>query len=213
MLKTAFASASLAVAAYTCAAWLTHDFQVWTAEGARRLEVALLPVATPAIQVQASSGPPQPLHQMLADRQTVTIVDFIYTRCQTVCLALGSTYQQMQTSLQSDRVTGAAQSRVQLMSVSFDSQRDDQQALAEYAARMNADAAIWRLVRVPERKDLERLLADFQVVVVASSQGDFEHNAALLVVDTQGRLVRIFDYVDHQLALDYSRYLAAAGSP
>ena len=213
MLKTAFASASLAVAAYTCAAWLTHDFQVWTAEGARRLEVALLPVATPAIQVQASSGTPQPLRQMLADGQTVTIVDFIYTRCQTVCLALGSTYQQMQASLQSARAAGAAQSRVQLLSVSFDSQRDDQQALTDYAARMNVNAAIWRLVRVPEPKDLERLLADFQVVVVASGQGDFEHNAALLVVDSHGRLVRIFDYADHQLALDYSKYLASAGLP
>ena len=213
MLKTAFASASLAAAAYACAGWLTHDFQVWTAEGARRLEVAVLPIATPAVQVQGRAGPLQPLRQMLADGQTVTIVDFVYTRCQTVCLALGSTYQQMQASLQSDRANGAAQGRVQLMSVSFDSQRDDQQALAKYAARLNADAAIWRLVRVPEPKDLARLLTDFQVVVVDSGQGDFEHNAALLVVDTHGRLVRIFDYADHQLALDYSRYLAGAGSP
>ena len=213
MFKTAVASAFLAFTAYACAAWLTHDFQVWTAEGARRLEVALLPVATPAVQVQAPSGPPKPLRQLMADEQTVTIVDFIYTRCQTVCLALGSTYQQMQSSLQSSRTTDAAARRVQLLSISFDSQRDDQPALTEYAARMNADAAVWRLVRVPDPKDLARLLADFQVVVVDSSQGDFEHNAALLVVDTHGRLVRIFDYADHQLALDYARYLAAASSP
>ena len=213
MLKTVFASATLAMAAYASAAWLTHDFQIWTAEGARRLEVALLPVATPAVQVQGLAGPPQPLRQMLANGQTVAIVDFVYTRCQTVCLALGSTYQQMQTSLQSDRANGAAQNRVQLVSISFDSQRDDQQALVNYAARMNADAAIWRLVRVPEPKQLARLLTDFQVVVVASGQGDFEHNAALLVVDTHGRLVRIFDYAEHELALDYARYLAGVDSP
>lgn len=213
MLKTAFASASLALAGYACAAWLTHDFQVWTAEGARRLEVALQPVATPAVQVQGPAGPPQPLRQMLADGQTVTILDFVYTRCQSVCLALGSTYQQMQASLQSVRETDAAARRVQLLSISFDSPRDDPQALANYAARLHADADVWSLVRVPELQDLARLLADFQVVVVNSTQGDFEHNAALLVVDTHGRLVRIFDYADHQLALDYSRYLAAAGSP
>ena len=213
MFKTAVASAFLAFTAYACASWLTHDFQVWTAEGARRLEVAMVPVATPAVQVQAPSGPPKPLRQLMPDEQTVTIVDFIYTHCQTVCLALGSTYQQMQSSLQSARTTDAAARRVQLLSISFDSQRDDQPALTDYAARMNADAAIWRLVRVPDPKDLARLLADFQVVVVDSSQGDFEHNAALLVVDTHGRLVRIFDYTDHQLALDYARYLAASGSP
>ena len=213
MFKTAAASTFLAFTAYACAAWLTHDFQVWTAEGARRLEVALLPVATPAVQVQAPSGPPKSLRRLLADEQTVTIVDFIYTRCQTVCLALGSTYQQMQSSLQSARTTDAAARRVQLLSISFDSQRDDQPAMADYAARLNADAAIWHLVRVPNSSDLARLLADFQVVVVPSSQGDFEHNAALLVVDSHGRLVRIFDYADHQLALDYARYLATAGLP
>jgi len=203
----------MAWAAYASAAWLTHDFQVWTAEGARRLEVALLPVATPAVQVQTPNGSSKPLRRLLADEQTVTIVDFIYTRCQTVCLALGSTYQQMQSSLQSARTTDAAARRVQLLSISFDMQRDDQQAMADYAARLNADAAIWHLVRVPDPSDLARLLADFQVVVVPSSQGDFEHNAALLVVDSRGRLVRIFDYADHQLALDYARYLAAVGSP
>ncbi|MBG6075263.1 SCO family protein [Polaromonas sp. CG_9.11] len=213
MIKTALASAGLALAGYACAAWLTHDFEVWTAEGARRLEVALQPVATPAVQVQGPAGPPQPLRQMLAGGQTVTILDFVYTRCQTLCLALGSTYQQMQASLQSARQTDMAARRVQLLTISFDSQRDDQQALADYAARLNADAAIWRLVRVPEPKDLAGLMADFQVIVVGSGQGDFEHNAALLVIDTHGRLVRIFDYADHQLALDYSRFLAAAGSP
>ena len=213
MFKTAFVSVFLAVSAYACAAWLTHDFQVWTAEGARRLEVALLPVATPAVQVQGPSGPPQPLRQMLANGQTVTIVDFVYTRCQTVCLALGSTYQQMQASLQSARQSNVAARRVQLMSISFDSERDDPPALADYAARLNADAALWRMVRVTEAQDLAHLLTDFQVVVVPSSQGDFEHNAALLVVDTQGRLVRIFDYVEFQLALDYSHYLAAGPAP
>ena len=163
--------------------------------------------------MQGPSGPPQPLRQMLADGQTVTIVDFVYTRCQTVCLALGSTYQQMQASLQSAQPSNVAARRVQLMSISFDSERDDPPALADYAARLNADAALWRMVRVTEAQDLAHLLTDFQVVVVPSSQGDFEHNAALLVVDTQGRLVRIFDYAEFQLALDYSHYLAAGPAP
>ena len=163
--------------------------------------------------MQGPSGPPQPLRQMLADGQTVTIVDFVYTRCQTVCLALGSTYQQMQASLQSARQSNVAARRVQLMSISFDSERDDPPALADYAARLNADAALWRMVRVPEAQDLAHLLTDFQVVVVPSSQGDFEHNAALLVVNTQGRLVHIFDYAEFQLALDYSHYLAAGPAP
>ena len=213
MLKTALARVSLAIFGYACAAWLTHDFQVWTAEGARRIEVALHPVATPAVDVDGPGLQSQPLTRLLADGQSVTVLDFVYTRCQTVCLALGSTYQQMQAALQSARMTDAEASRVRLLSISFDGQHDNPKALGQYAARMDADAAVWRFVRVPNAKDSARLLADFQVVVVDSGQGDFEHNAALLVVDQRGRLVRIFDFAEHQLALDYARYLAGNGSP
>ena len=213
MLKTALASASLALCGYVCAAWLTHDFQVWTAEGARRIEVALHPVATPAVNVDGPGLQSQPLTQLLADGRSVTVVDFVYTRCQTVCLALGSTFQQMQAALQQARKGDSAAARVKLLSISFDGRHDTPQALAHYAARMNADTTVWRFVRVPNANDTAGLLTDFQVVVVDSGQGDFEHNAALLVVDQRGRLVRIFDTAEQQLALDYARYLAGNGSP
>ena len=213
MFKTALASVSVALAGYAGTGWLTHDFQVWTAEGARRIEVALQPVATPAVYVDGPGLSPRLLTQLLADGQSVTVVDFVYTRCQTVCLALGSTYQQMQTALQSARKADAPASRVKLLSISFDGQHDNPQALAQYAARLNADSDVWRFVRVAGAKDTARLLADFQVVVIDSGKGDFEHNAALLVVDSQGRLIRIFDYAEQQLALDYARYLASTGLP
>ncbi|EER58926.1 conserved hypothetical protein, partial [Acidovorax delafieldii 2AN] len=51
LLRTALLSAGLAVAGYASAVWLTHDFQVWTDEGARRLDVALQPLAVPPVVV------------------------------------------------------------------------------------------------------------------------------------------------------------------
>ena len=208
MFRTAVLSALLAVAAYACSAWLTHDFQVWTAEGARRLEVALAPIAAPAVKIDGPETPAQTLPQLLADGRSVTLVDFVYTRCQTVCLTLGSTFQQMQTTLQAASPGDAAARRVKLLSISFDGQHDEPQVLQAYAARLGADPLRWRFVRVPDAKETRRLLADFQVVVVPDGRGDFEHNAALLVIDQHGRLVRIFDYAEQQLALDYARYLA-----
>lgn len=213
MLRTALLSAGLALAGYASAAWLTHDFQVWTAEGARRLEVALQPVATPAVQVDGPGIAPQPLTQLLADGRTVTVVDFVYTRCQTVCLSLGSVFQQLQNSLQAGGQAEPSNARVKLLSISFDGAHDDPRALQGYAARLKADPAWWRFVRVPDAGQTQRLLSAFQVVVVPDGRGDFEHNAALLVVDPQGRLVRIFDYAEQQLALDYARYLAGPVSP
>lgn len=213
MFRTALLSALLAVAAYAGSAWLTHDFQVWTAEGARRLEVALRPIAAPAVKIDGPKMSAQLLPQLLADGQSVTLLDFVYTRCQTVCLALGSTYQQMQATLQAAGPGDAAAQRVKLLSVSFDGTHDDPRILQAYAARLGADPQFWRFVRVPDAKETRRLLADFQVVVVPDGRGDFEHNAALLVIDQRGRLLRIFDYAEQQLALDYARYLARGVSP
>lgn len=210
MLRTALLSVMLALAGYAAAAWLTHDFQVWTAEGARRLEVALRPVATPAVNVDGPGIAPQALSQHLADGQSVTLVDFIYTRCQTVCLAMGSSFQQMQQILQARQERGG---RVKLLSISFDGRHDSLAVLQAYAARLSADPALWRFVRVQDPRDTQRLLADFQVVVVPDGRGDFEHNAALLVIDQKGRLVRIFDYAEQQLALDYAQHLAQAAPP
>ena len=213
MFRTALLSALLAVAAYACSTWLTHDFQVWTAEGARRLEVALQPVATPAVPIDGPGLSTQSLSTLLADGQSVTLVDFVYTRCTAVCLTLGSVYQQMQAALQKAGKTDVAARRVKLLSISFDGAHDTPKIMQAYAARLGADPALWRFARVPDAKQTRRLLTDFQVVVVPDGRGDFEHNAALLVIDQRGRLVRIFDYAEQQLALDYARYLASGVAP
>lgn len=204
MLRTALVCAVLALGGYASAAWLTHDFQVWTAEGARRLQVALRPVPAPAVRVDGAGITAQPLAGLLADGRTVTVVDFVYTRCETVCLALGTVFQQLQLALKTDDAGG----RVKLLSISFDPANDGPPALASYSARMNADPSLWRFVRVPEAAENGRLLDAFEVVVVPRGRGDFEHNAALLVVDPQGRLRRVFDYAEQQLALDYARSIA-----
>jgi protein SCO1/2 len=209
MLRTALLCIVLALGGYASAAWLTHGFQAWTAEGARRLEVALQPVPAPPVRVDGPGVPDQALATLLADGNTVTIIDFVYTRCRTVCLALGTVFQQLQLALQAEPAGG----RVRLLSISFDPGTDDPAALGKYAARMNADPSLWRFVRVADAAATRRLLDAFQVVVVPDGRGDYEHNAALLVVDQQGRLVRVFDYSDLQLALDYARSLASPASP
>jgi protein SCO1 len=59
---------------------------------------------------------------------------------------------------------------------------------------------------------LQRLLAAWQVVVIDDGRGGYDHNAALLVIDQRGRLVRIFDDNDVAGALDFARALQRAGS-
>ncbi|UCV00104.1 SCO family protein [Acidovorax radicis] len=210
MLRTALLACLLALAGYASAAWLTHDFQIWTAEGARRLEVAQHPVPVPPVTVDGPGMAAQPLPALLAQGGGVTLVDFIYTRCQTVCLSLGSSFQQLQAALLADRAAGA-HAGVRLLSISFDDAHDTPAVLQAYARTLQADPLVWNWVRVPDVAQQQALLQRLGVVVVPDGRGDYEHNAAFLVLDAQGRLVRVFDLAEQQLALDFARHLAQGG--
>ncbi len=211
MLRTAALSLLLLLAGWSAVSWLTYGFQAWTDEDARRLEVALRPVPAPEVAVQGADAQTVELPALLREGG-VTIADFIYTDCQTICLTLGGTFQQLQAALQADAAAGTA-SGVRLLSLSFDGARDDPPTLRAYAARMNADPALWRFVRVPAPEQEQALLRRLGVVVVPDGRGDYEHNAALLVFDARGRMVRVFDLAEQQLALDYARHLARQSRP
>lgn len=214
--RTTALSVLFALLAYAAGAWLTHDFQIWTAEGARRLEVALAPVPAPATPLHGPGMADTTLPLLLTEGGGVTIVDFVYTRCQTVCLALGSTFQQLQATIQEGQRNSPAGAKsakgtagVKLLSISFDPAHDQPAALAAYASRLQADPCIWRFATARDETGLRSLLDQFQVVVIPDGMGGFEHNAALLVVDGRGRLVRIFDYADMDTALVWAQHLAA----
>lgn len=209
MVRTALLSLLVVLGGYVSAAWLTHNFQVWTDEGARRLEVALRPVPLPSVTLQAQDGRPITL-PAIAQGQ-VTIADFFYTRCQTVCLSLGSSFQQLQAALQTDgdRPDSAP---VRLLSLSFDGAHDGAPQLAAYAGKLGANPALWRFASVPDSGQQQALLAQLGVVVIPDALGDYEHNAALLIFDARGRMVRIFDLAEQQLALNYARHLASKAS-
>lgn len=208
MVRTVLVCLGLAWGSYGAAHWLTHDFSVWTAEGARRLEVELHPVPAPPVPIDGPHIAGGNLARWLGDGQSVTVLDFVYTRCPSVCLSLGTAFQRMQASLELAQATDPRSQRVRLMSISFDGQHDTPPVLADYAARLGARAPQWQFLRVPHPQELAQLLARFQVVVVPDAWGGLEHNAAILVVDPHGRLVRIFDYGQQQLALDFALHLA-----
>lgn len=203
MLRTALASVALALLGWWCAAWITQDFEVWTAEGARRLTVIEQPVAAPKATLAGPGLNDTDLHEWLTGTGRATIVDFVYTRCPTVCTTLGSGFQQLQQSLAKSPADG-----VKLLSISFDPAHDDASSLQRYAALWRAEPNRWGIATVRDADQLQGLLRAFQVVVIDDGRRGFEHNAALLVVDGRGRLVRIFDDTELDLALNYARSIA-----
>jgi protein SCO1/2 len=57
----------------------------------------------------------------------------------------------------------------------------------------NADGDLWITARPENEQALSALLKTFGVTVIPDGADGFVHNAALHVVDRQGRLVAIFD--------------------
>lgn len=211
MLRTALASGLFVLLAHAAAQWLTHDYQVWTAEGARRLEIALHPLAAPRIAMEGPDIQGQSLDALLADGRSATIVDFMYTRCVTVCAVLGGVFQRLQTAIR-DGDAGAGTPPPRLLSISFDPRHDEPAVLRAHAAGLRAEPRIWRFVRVADAGDAPQLLDRYQVVVIPDGLGGYEHNAALLVMDPAGRLLRVFDYTEPDLALAFARSLGEGGT-
>jgi protein SCO1 len=199
--RTALATVAVALAGAVAFAQLTHGFTALTTETARRAAVELAPVTVPDLIGKDHLGRAR---ELLADLDhagrvpRVTIVDFIYTRCESLCSALGSTYQQLQADI---RARGL-QDKVRLLTVSFDPLHDTPAMLAQYALRMHADPGIWTLMSPTRPEQLAHVLTAFGVVVVPVPPDQLQHNAAFHVIDTRGRLVRIVDVDDPQAALD-----------
>jgi protein SCO1/2 len=179
------ALAAIAFAALAATWTATSGFRVLTSEAARRLDVARQPLTLPSARL--ADG--RELAAAIRDDGRVVLVDFIYTQCESLCTALGTDYQQLQREIQR-RGLG---DRVRLLSLSFDPDRDDAATLARHQARLRADPALWQAFTVPDPAQRARLLAAFGIVVVPDGRGDFVHNAAIHVVDSQGRLRGIHD--------------------
>ncbi len=182
----------------------TAQGNAFTTESLRRSEIANAPALVPELAVHDAEGKASTLRQVLGEDGRVWIVDFVYTRCQTVCTTLGSVFQQLQQQIQERGLEG----RVGLLSVSFDPAHDSPESLKAYRDRMRMDPAIWRVLTLSSPLDRRELLDAFGIMVIPAPLGEFEHNAALHLVKKPGMLVRIIDYDDATFALETA--LAAA---
>ena len=176
----------------------TAQGNAFTTETLRRTEVANNSSLVPELSVYDANGNQSTLRQLLADGEKVWIVDFVYTRCQTICTTLGTVFQQLQNQV---RLRGL-EDKVGLLSVSFDPAHDTSDALGIYRDRLRMDPAIWNVVSLSSPQDRRQLLDAFGIIVIPAPLGEFEHNAALHLVSGAGRLFRIVDYDDATVALD-----------
>lgn len=161
--------------------WATEGFRVVTRDGAQLLAVERAPRPVPEVPLVDQDGHPF----SLADyRGREVLVDFIYTRCPTICGVLGDDFA---------RALAQPRRGVDLVSISFDPENDDREALELYSERFGAAAPRWRVAVPADRDGLDRLLRTFGVVVIPDGLGGFVHDGRVYLVDARGRLADILD--------------------
>lgn len=185
----AFGAAGLVIVCGISLLWRTTEgFRVYTTEGARRFAVSRVPQNIPRYPVQWNDGT---LTSSLFLPGKVAVVDFIYTRCTTLCLALGGSMGQLEHLF---KQVGYGQ-RIQLISLSLDPTYDTPNRLNDYLRRFSASSA-WKAGRILQANEQQAILQAFGVVAIPDGLGGIEHNAALHVINAQGQLVGIFDTND-----------------
>lgn len=191
ILRTLLASALLLALGGAVLAAATDGFHAFTSETARRLAVRRDPPTVPAVLLETQSGARLDLAAL---RGRWVLVDFVYTRCLTWCLALGGEFAQLQDRLAAPLADG----RLVLLSISFDPAHDTPAELTAYQKRFRNRGHGWIAARPTSEDGLRQLLRTFGVTVVPDGMGGYVHNAAIQVVDPQGRLVLILDAGDPQ---------------
>lgn len=186
----------------------TQGFEIWTFEGRRRAHVQAGELRARPVPLRASDGSVLRLWGDADVAPAAYLVDFIYTRCPSVCRVLGDEYQQMQRELATRQGSGPTRRDVRLVSISFDAGYDYPARLARYAAEMRTDPRHWTLAVPATQDDAHALLRSLGVVVVPDGMGGFVHNGAIHLLDERGRLRGLYEFDQWPQALEAAQHLA-----
>ncbi|MCW5626617.1 MAG: SCO family protein, partial [Burkholderiales bacterium] len=198
----------LVVGFVAAVARLTHGFDAWTYDELRRHSAADGALHAPAMALRDARGTFLRVFDGVEPRAPVYLVDFIYTRCPTLCQVLGGEYSSMQSSLLAD-----PSRTIRLLSISIDPRRDSQPALAAHGRLHRADSSLWTIAAPRTEDDGREALRRLGIVAIPDGFGGYVHNGGIHLIDASGRVHRIFDHAQWPEALAAARALAAMPSP
>lgn len=182
-MRTVLTTAFVAVVGSAVLWWGTDQGAAFTAEAARRVDIAAAPRLLPDVTLHDQTGAEVALSDY---RGAALVAEFVYATCPDICLTLGTAFEQLDAALPND---------VRLLSVSFDP-RDDTERLGWFAERHRAKSPRWRIAGITQDDARTALLDRAGVVVIPDRMGGFVHNAGLYLIDAEGRLTAVFDPED-----------------
>lgn len=165
----------------------TQGLQAFTWESYRRLQIEKQPLLVPNIPLQDHKSH---LLNIASLRGKVLVVNFIYTRCPTICGLTGMNFAHLQAELAKQGLAD----EVQLLSISLDPEYDTPVKLRGYLQRFTKLVnGNWQVVRPETPQASQQLLQQLGVVSIPDGTGGITHNAATHIVDQRGYLVKIID--------------------
>ncbi|MFC2949956.1 SCO family protein [Virgibacillus sediminis] len=167
----------------------TDGFQAYTLETARTNELRAEQPAFPEVTLEDSKERTYSFDEFAGKYVFIT---FIYTACMDVCPELEMNQAQVYQSIP-EKYIGED---IVFLSISFDPDQDDPEALEKYRMMFNSDGETWRMARISDEQQLNRLLDEFGVVIIPDQNGNFTHNSAFYLVNPEGYLADVMDYTD-----------------
>jgi len=113
----------------------------------------------------------------------VTIVDFFFTSCPSICPVMSLEMERVQDAFRND-------SEVQLYSISIDPEYDTPAVLSEYAERHEAKPGKWFFLNGPKEEVYDLARCGF-VLPTIDGKGvpeDFIHSDKMALIDGEGRI-------------------------
>lgn len=164
----------------------TEGGSIWTAESARRANILEMPLSMPnKIKIEMHNSQ---VKELANPKTNIVLIDFIYTSCPTVCVAMGAEFKRLQYEL----FNHPNYNNLSFLSISFDDS-DKTENLNEYLERFKADKTKWQAAKFTSQIQKKKILELLEVVVLPDKQGGFIHNSAIYVQKNDA-IVEILDF-------------------
>ncbi len=146
-------------------------------------------------KVLSSQGRQLQLHDLLGDK--LVLLGFIYTHCSDIngCPLASFVMKKVQSELLKDEELA---SRVRLISLSFDPDRDTPEALVDYSRHFKREDFDWQFLTTASETDLNPILEAYNqwrqktYAPDGSYSGSFSHILRVFLIDEQRRIRNIY---------------------
>lgn len=166
--------------------WWTLGFTAATSYSHAQKRVGPVPYAAPPLQIRDHHGERTTLEGV---RGRYALLSFMYVSCGTVCPANVMKFVRAHDALEA-HIPG----ELTLWSVSFDVERDDDEAVREtWVGHGSPRGWTMGVIDVATWEESRAVVAAFGAAAQKDRQGHFAHPGLVFLVDPQGRVVEVFD--------------------